>query len=78
MGGGCAMTDDERWKEIEECFDSIVLDVQHRCYSKHSVTGAMYLAALVRRHLAHIDVCLASGEMPHPQHRETVAGDKIK
>lgn len=52
------MTRDERWREIEECFDSIELDIQHRCYSGRSVSGPGYIALLVRRHLSRIDLLL--------------------
>lgn len=46
---------EKRWEEIEEGFDSIMLDLQHRCYAPESITGAMYLALLVKRHLTRIE-----------------------
>lgn len=56
------MTEDERWDEIEELFDSIVLDVQHRCYAEHSPIGAGHVALLVKRHLVRIDELLLEAQ----------------
>ena len=52
------MTDEERWAEIEEHLHTIGLDVQHRCYDEHSVTGVRYVQMLVRRNLVQIDKLL--------------------
>ena len=52
------MTKEERWKEIEECFKSIELDVKSRCYVEHSTTGIRYMVLLVRKHLGRIDELL--------------------
>jgi len=51
-------TIDEIWEDIEDEFYGMYKDVKHRCYSKHSVTGARYIQVLVRRHLARIDYAL--------------------
>lgn len=47
-----------RWLEIEECLDSLVMDVQHRCYPEHSDTGVRGLMLLVRRHLWKVEQLL--------------------
>ena len=52
------MTDEERWAEIEECFEAVRLDVENRCYADRSIVGARYLELLVRRHLRRIDELL--------------------
>ena len=48
----------DRWLEIEECLDSIVLDVQNRCYPEQSDTGVRGLMLLVRRHLWKVEQLL--------------------
>ena len=47
-----------RWTEVEECLDSIVMDVQHRCYPEPGTSGVRHLLMVVRRHLLQIDQLL--------------------
>ncbi len=46
-----------RMEEVEELFESIVLDVQHRCYGP-GTAGPQHLEVLVRRTLLQIDLLL--------------------
>lgn len=52
------MTDNEIWEQIEDCFYGMYKDVEYRCYSEHSMTGARHIQHLVRKHLAWIDRAL--------------------
>jgi len=52
------MTEEERWQEIEECFDSIRLDVKNRCYTDRSIVGVRYIMSSVRYNLWRVDKLL--------------------
>ena len=52
------MTNDEIWEQVEDCFYTISMDVEHRSYGQHSMNGARYIQHLVRKHLTWIDRAL--------------------
>ena len=61
------MTNDERWKEIEEYLSSIALDVSHRSFAPGSRIGARHLLLLMRRHVVRIEELLLEDEVVEEQ-----------
>jgi len=52
------MTNAEIWEEVEDCFHTISMDVEHRSYGERSMTGVRYIQHLVRKNLIWIDRAL--------------------
>jgi len=62
------MTENEatKWAEIEECLESIALDIQNRCYPERSLSGARHLALSITHSLARIKTLLDDLEAQAP------------